>query len=338
MKRTALAITGPTASGKTALSLSVAETLDCEIVCCDSMQIYKEMDIGTAKPTPAERERVPHHILDFLNPCEPFSAEDYRARALPVCDGILSRGKTPMFVGGTGLYIDTVIRGSSPISPPSDSELTNRLISLADSEEGRARLWQRLKEVDPVSAEKTHMNNVRRVARAIEIYELTGVPKSELDRRSREVPADIAVGMITLDFHNRENLYSRVDARVDEMMRQGLPEEVRSLYERGLLDPSYTSAQAIGYKEMLGWIRGEMSFSDAIESLKLATRRYAKRQLTWFRNKADAYTLYVDREGGAMRPASELEDEAVAAASELIEKLKLGSAAESKTAADGNKH
>ena len=322
MKPIALALTGPTASGKTALSLSIAEELGCEIVCCDSMQIYKEMDIGTAKPTVAERARAAHHLLDFLTPDEPFSAEDYRARALPLCEEICARGATPLFVGGTGLYIDTVIRGGAPMSPPSDPALKDRLMALAEDADGALALWQRLREVDPESAEAIHKNNVRRVARALEIYELTGIPKSELDRRSRQTEADIRVGMITLDFHNRDNLYARVDARVDEMLARGLEREVRSLYGRGLLDPSYTAAQAIGYKEMLGYIKGEASLTEATEQIKLSTRRYAKRQLTWFRNKADAYTLYVDGEGGAMRTAEQLASEAVSVAKNFINELR----------------
>lgn len=322
MKRIALALTGPTASGKTSLSLSLAEALGCEILCCDSMQIYKYLDIGTAKPTASERARAPHHLLDFLNPCEAFSAEDYRAYAIPVCDEISARGKIPLFVGGTGLYLDTVIRGSAPVSPPSDPALRDRITALGNDGQGKEMLWQRLREIDPESALKIHKNNVRRVARAIEIYELTGVPKSELDRRSKQTEADIHVGIITLDFHERENLYSRADSRVDEMIKLGLCDEVRSLYERGLLDPSYTAAQAIGYKEVLRWIRGEVSFGEAVETLKLSTRRYAKRQLTWFRNKTDAYTLYVDNEDGVMRSGAELEAEALAASEKIIVKLK----------------
>ncbi len=317
MKPIALCITGPTASGKTSLSLEIAERLGCEIVCADSMQIYKEMDIGTAKPTQAERQRVRHRLFDIISPSEPFSAEDYRQLALPVCREICEAGKIPLLVGGTGLYVDTLIRGTSPTSPPSDPSLKERLLALASDEAGKEALWRRLYEVDPESAAATHKNNVRRVARALEIYELTGIPKSEHDRKSREGEADILVGMITLDFHNRDILYSRVDERVDEMLRMGLVDEVRSLYGRGLLDPSYTASQAIGYKEMLGYVKGQMSLEAATEQLKLATRRYAKRQLTWFRNKAEAYTLYVDGEGG-IRPIRELCEEALSAAKNIL--------------------
>ena len=245
----ALAITGPTASGKTALSLALAEHLGCEIISIDSMQIYKYMDIGTAKATPDERARAPHHMIDFLSPLESYSAEDYRADAMRVVDDIISRGKLPLFVGGTGLYMDTVMRGAQLTSPPSSEELKERLLASAVTDEEREALWQRLREIDPVSAEKTHKNNVRRVVRALEIYELTGKTKTYFDELTRAAKPDISVGMITLDFHDRDNLYQRVDLRVDQMMEEGLLDEVRSLYEGGMLLKGTTAAQAIGYKE-----------------------------------------------------------------------------------------
>lgn len=318
----ALAITGPTASGKTALSLALAEHLGCEIISIDSMQIYKYMDIGTAKATPDERARAPHHMIDFLSPLESYSAEDYRADAMRVVDDIISRGKLPLFVGGTGLYMDTVMRGAQLTSPPSSEELKERLLASAVTDEEREALWQRLREIDPVSAEKTHKNNVRRVVRALEIYELTGKTKTYFDELTRAAKPDISVGMITLDFHDRDNLYQRVDLRVDQMMEEGLLDEVRSLYEGGMLLKGTTAAQAIGYKEIISYLDGECSLEEAVELLKLSSRRYAKRQLTWFRHNEGAKRLYIDREDGQMKEKHELVSELYALADELVRESK----------------
>ena len=315
----ALAITGPTASGKTALSLALAEKLGCEIISLDSMQIYKRMDIGTAKATEEERARVPHHMIDFLEPDVSYSAEDYRADAMRVLRDIESRGKLPLFVGGTGLYMDTIIRGSEIFSPPSSDELKERLLASAVTDEEREALWQRLNEIDPESAEKTHKNNVRRVVRALEIYELTGKTKTYFDKLSKSSAPDVKVGMITLDFHNRDNLYSRVDLRVDQMLEEGLLDEVKILYSEGLLDKGTTAAQAIGYKEFISYLEGECTLDEAADQLKLSTRRYAKRQLTWFRHNEDALRLYIDREDGAMKDKDELLEELYALADRLLE-------------------
>ena len=314
----ALAITGPTASGKTALSLALAERLGAEIISIDSMQIYKDMNIGTAKATDEERARVKHHMIDFLSPDESYSAEDYRAAAMDVLYDIESRGKLPLFVGGTGLYMDTVIRGSELASPPSSDELKERLLAVSNTDEEREALWQRLYEVDPESAEKTHRNNVRRVIRALEIYELTGKTKTYFDNLTKEQTPDVKVGMITLDFHNRDNLYSRVDLRVDQMMEEGLLDEVSALYGGGILKKGTTAAQAIGYKEIISYIDGECTLDAAVDFLKLSTRRYAKRQLTWFRHNTYAKRLYIDREDGKMKSKDELLTELFAMADELI--------------------
>ena len=313
----ALAITGPTASGKTALSLMLARELGCEIICCDSMQIYREMNIGTAKATPEERDACPHHMLDFLSPLECYSSEDYRIDAMVALREIEKRGAVPLFVGGTGLYIDTVIRGGAVLSPPSSDELKRSLLDNVKTDEDRTALWERLRAVDPVSAEKIHKNNVRRVARALEIYELTGKTKTYYDELSLKVSPNVSVGMITLDFHNRDNLYERVDMRVDQMMREGLLDEVTSLYERGLLLADTTAAQAIGYKEIISYLNGEITLDEAVEMIKLSTRRYAKRQLTWFRH-CDAERIYVDCENGRMKSKDELKNELVAAARRLM--------------------
>ena len=317
-----LAITGPTASGKTALSLGLAQRLNAEIISCDSMQIYKGMDIGTAKATEEERAVAPHHLIDFLSPLEGYSAENYRADAIAVARDITSRGRLPLFVGGTGLYIDTVKRGIAPDSPESDPEYRDRILSSLKTDEDIDALWQRLREVDPESAEKIHKNNVKRVIRALEIYDKTGKPKSQLDKESLEVKGEVFVGMITIDFLDREKLYERVDRRVDIMMEEGLLSEVDALYKAGMLSGG-TASQAIGYKELVDYIEGRCSLSEAVDNLKLASRRYAKRQLTWFRHERDARVIYADRPDGSMKGAEELLCEAIAIAEDFQREYEL---------------
>lgn len=312
----ALAITGPTASGKTSLSLNLAECLSAEIISCDSMQIYKGMDIGTAKATAEERARVPHHLIDFLSPTESYSVESYRASAIACAREIVERGRLPIFVGGTGLYIDSVSRALSQDAPESDPEYREKILSEIKTDEDISALWERLRAVDPESADKIHKNNVKRVIRALEIYDATGKPKSLLDKESHGGEREVFVGMITIDFHDRELLYRRVDTRVDIMMREGLLDEVRSLYDAGLLS-SGTASAAIGYKELVEYIEGRCTLDCAVERLKLATRRYAKRQLTWFRHEKDARVIYADTPDGKMRSGEELTAEALEIASQL---------------------
>ena len=300
-----LAITGPTASGKTALSISLAKALGAEILSCDSMQIYREMDIGTAKATPEERAEVPHHLLDIVSPHESFSVEEYRSAALSAARDVVSRGRMPIFVGGTGLYVDSLTRGVSLDSPESDPEYRDRILAELKSDADVSALWERLRAVDPESAEKIHKNNVKRVIRALEIFEKTGKPKSLLDKETKGAPSEIFVGMITLDFHNRETLYERVDRRVDIMMEEGLLPEVEGLLKKGMLTDG-TAAQAIGYKEIVLYLEGKVTLPEAVEQIKLASRRYAKRQLTWFRHEAGAMTVFVDDENGKIRSSEEI--------------------------------
>ena len=311
-----IAITGPTASGKTALSLGLAECLGAEIISCDSMQIYKGMDIGTAKATAEERGRVPHHLIDFLSPLDSYSAENYRADAIEVASEITSRGRTPIFVGGTGLYIDTVKRGAAPDSHESDPEYREKILSSLNTSEDVHALWERLKSVDPESAEKIHKNNIKRVIRALEIYDKTGKTKTELDKESLTYQSEVFVGMITIDFHDRENLYRRVDLRVDIMMAEGLLSEVESLYRVGLLSGE-TASQAIGYKELVDYIEGRCTLEEAVDNLKLASRRYAKRQLTWFRHEKDARVIYADLPDGNMKSFEDMLSEALFIANEF---------------------
>ena len=318
----ALALTGPTASGKTALSLSVATSLGCEIISLDSMQIYRLMDIGTAKATSEERAVVPHHMIDVLMPNERYSQEDYKADAMKIAEEIASRGKIPLFVGGTGLYYDALIRQGELSSPPSSPELTSRLLREAESEEGRLRLHDRLREVDPTSAEKIHPNNKRRLVRALEIYELTGKPKSYFDSLTSGKSDKIKIGLITLDVHDRENLYRRVDTRVDTMIDEGLLLEARSLYDAGYLNPDYTASQAIGYKELIEYIEGRVTLDEAIETLKMSSRRYAKRQLTWWRHHSDRQTIFIDNEDGVLKSGDALAYEAVTLALQVYENIR----------------
>ena len=286
-----LAIVGPTAGGKTALSLALAKALDGEVICCDSMQIYRGMDIGTAKPTPEEMAEIPHHLLDVADPADAFSVNDYVTRAKEAVQDILDRGKLPVFCGGTGLYLDAFLRGGLPETPPADPVLRARLDAEADAL-GEDALHARLAAVDPESAETVHKNNRRRVIRALEIFELTGIPKSEWDRRSNEAPLCYNAAVIGLRFADRALLWSRIAQRVDLMLEQGLLQETKRLLEGGVFENSPTAAAAIGYKELLPYLRGECDLAAATEELKTATRRYAKRQMTWF--CAKPYVHWID--------------------------------------------
>jgi len=283
VKNSVLAVVGPTASGKSALALRLAEKFGGEIVSCDSMQIYRGMDIGTAKPTPEERRRVPHHMIDILDPDEPYSAADYGDEAARVATEILSRGKLPVFCGGTGLYLTAALTGRHGDAPPSDPALRAELSERGKTEAGRAKLYGELAAVDPVSAAATHKNNLRRVVRALEIYRLTGKPKSVFDEESRNCPPRFDCLTLGLDFPERGALYRRIDRRVDEMTAAGLYDEAKTLWGKGYLAPGTTAGQAIGYRQFLPCFTGDLTPEEAAEDIKLATRRYAKRQLTWFR-------------------------------------------------------
>lgn len=288
-----IAVAGPTASGKSALALELCKRLDGELISLDSMQIYRGLDIGTAKPTKAEQAEVRHHMIDICEPTENFSAAEFAERAHKVIADVRSRGKRAVLCGGTGLYLDTVLGRLDFGEIESDEKLRGELIAFAEKN-GAEALHERLREIDPQAAEKIHPNNVRRVARAIEIYELTGKTKTEHDREAiSDSPYESLI--IGLDYDDREVLYNRINRRVDAMIEAGLEGEVRSLLSRGLLSAESTAGQAIGYKEMLGYIAGDCSLGDAVEKIKLGTRRYAKRQLTWLRRNPDIKWLYPDR-------------------------------------------
>ena len=295
-----LAIVGSTASGKSALAVALARALGGEIVSCDSMQIYRRMNVGTAKPTAAEMAQIPHHLIDVAEPDTPFSCAEYVTLAAKAVDEITARGKLPILCGGTGLYLDSLLRGSGFEETETDPALRQSLFDYA-AEHGNHALHERLAAVDPESAAAIHENNVKRVVRALEIFEGTGITKTEFDRRSREVESPYDATVIGLRYADRDLLYSRIDRRVDEMLADGLLDETKSLLAEGVFERNSTAAQAIGYKELLGHLRGEQSLTDATEELKRATRRYAKRQITWF--GAKDYVRWIDvTENGNVKP------------------------------------
>ncbi len=293
-----LAIAGSTASGKSALALELAEQFDGEIISCDSMQVYKRMNIGTAKPTEEEMARVPHHMIDVAEPTDSYSCAEYIKAAAQAIENVSARGKLPIVCGGTGLYLDALLRGAdfSEDSSPNE-ELRRELLEFAQKY-GKEALFEELRSIDPESAAAIHPNNVKRVARAIEIYRTSGVSKSELDRRSLEAPSKYDATVIALRYNNREILKERIDRRVDIMIAQGLEAECRALMEEGVFERNTTAAQAIGYKEFLGYFKGESSFDECSELLKISTRKYAKRQMTWFRGKSYVQWIDADGEGG----------------------------------------
>ena len=292
-KKKIIAVVGPTASGKSALALALAKEYNGVIVSCDSMQVYKRMNIGTAKPTEAEMLEVPHRMIDIIEPTESFSCEDYVRRAALEIDDIVSSGRLPIVCGGTGLYLDALLRGGNSSPSFDTATIREELISRA-SREGISSIYDELMLVDPESALAIHPNNEKRVIRALEIYLATGKKKSELDRLSKTIESPYDSTVIALSYSNRDLLYSRINRRVDEMISEGLVEETRSLSKEGVFEANKTAAQAIGYKELFGYIDGRETLVDAIENLKQATRRYAKRQITWFSAKDYVIPLQAD--------------------------------------------
>lgn len=288
-----IAIVGPTAVGKTALAIKLAKELDGEIISCDSMQIYKGMDIGTAKPTKEEMAEVKHHLIDIKEPNEEFSCADYAIMAKACIEDIISRGKTPIFCGGTGLYLDSVIEIGSFSSTFKDEMYREELEKLA-MEMGNEHIHNMLKEIDPKSAEEIHPNNLKRVIRALEIYHSSGITKSEWDEKSKEQKPPYDATVLFLNCKDREILKKRIDLRVDIMLSDGLLTETLDLYKRGMLKEEYTSFGAIGYKELIPYIENTDTLENCIERLKISTRQYAKRQNTWFSRKANYNTIYVD--------------------------------------------
>ncbi len=294
MKEKILAVVGPTASGKTALGIRLAKEFQGEIVSCDSMQIYEGLSIGTAKPTPEELSAVPHHLVGICPLDREFSVSDYVILAEQAVTSVWSRGKLPILVGGTGLYARSFLWGIEFEEQGRKEEIRKKLWRQAE-EEGILPLYERLKRLDPKAAEKIHPHNEKRVLRALEFYEATGMLFSAQEERSRARPPKYRFSMLCLFYRDRQKLYDRIDRRVDLMLEQGLLEEAEAFYHVVMKSAKKTTAaQAIGYKELFPYFSGEISLEEAVESLKRETRRYAKRQLTWFSREKGALFLYVD--------------------------------------------
>lgn len=287
MKPRIVAITGATASGKSALSMELAKHFQGEIVCMDSMQIYRGMDIGTAKPSHTDRQQIPHHMLDVVSPMENYTVADYADQATQVIHQILERRRLPILVGGTGLYLKALMHGLSLGVSPSDPAIRARLEAISDQPNGRMILHHMLRQVDEASANKLHPNDLRRVIRAIEVYELTGTPLSETHQKDNGAFAVLPIAIRI----ERERLFERIEHRVECMLQDGLYEEVKGLLDAGV-SAQAQSMQGIGYKEMIPVVNGTVSLQQAKEQIILNTRHYAKRQETWFRG--EKATVWVD--------------------------------------------
>ena len=283
-----ICIAGPTASGKTALSIALAKELNAEIISCDSMQVYRRMDIGTAKPTPEERQGIPHHMLDVAQPDEDFSVSRYCEMASPIIDRLLNQGKTAIVVGGTGLYMDSLIRGNTFAPYPSTGR-REELETLA-AKEGIEAVLSQLRVVDPESAARLHPSDQKRIIRAMEVYLETGKTITEHNRQTQSLPPKYAPLWLALEDADRADLYRRIDQRVDAMLKAGLLEEIRQLLAEGL-STDCTAMQAIGYKEFVSALQGHCSVTEATALVQQSSRRYAKRQLTWFRRNENIHWL-----------------------------------------------
>jgi tRNA dimethylallyltransferase len=284
-------IIGPTASGKTNISIELAKKINGEIISADSMQVYKHMDIGTAKPTKDEMQGVQHYLIDEIEPFDVFSVAQYKKLALEYIDDIAEKGKTPILCGGTGLYINSVIYNIEFSETIRDIKFREKLMKEA-KEKGNRYIHDKLKIVDFAAAEKIHENNVKRVVRALEVYELSHKTISEQQKNSRRIPPKYKFVVIGLNI-DRKLLYERIEKRVNKMVDSGLIEEVAKLRNMGL-NRNHLSMQGIGYKEILSNLNGEISINEAIEAIKKGTRNYAKRQMTWFRKIEDTVWIDVD--------------------------------------------
>ncbi len=308
-----ICIAGPTASGKTALALALAKEFGGEIVSCDSMQVYRRMNIGTAKPTPEERQGIPHHMIDVAEPEEDFSVSRYCTLAAPIVRDILARGKTAVIVGGTGLYMDSLIRGNDFAPFPSTGQ-REKLEAQANAQ-GMDAMLSRLREVDPEAAARLHPSDRKRILRALEVYLETGQTISAHNRRTQAIPPAFRPLWLGLDFEDRGELYRRIEARVDRMMAQGLVEETKELLASGVPEDA-TAMQAIGYKELIAALDCRCTLEEAAADVKKASRRYAKRQLTWFRRNREMHWL--------IRRPGEEDEEIIAQARRLCRKIDTG--------------
>ena len=292
-KSRVIAVGGPTASGKTALSVGLAKAFGGEIINADSMQIYKNLDVGTAKPSIEERQGVPHYLLDFLPPETPYSVADFTAAADPLIQEITARGKLPLVVGGTGLYITSLLNGTAFAPEKTDPAIRARLQERAEAE-GGAALYAELQSIDPNCAAQVHPNNLPRVIRALELYAATGRRMSEERVNARPAEPPYRSLCLCLTCRDRAVLYDRIERRVNLMVENGVLAEAKQVYDHR--DTYRTAAQAIGYKEFFPYFEGTGSLDECTARLKQATRNYAKRQLTWFRRQNDAVWLYIDEE------------------------------------------
>lgn len=289
MENRLICICGPTASGKTALSVALAKQLHTEIISADSMQIYRGMDIGTAKPTAAERQGVPHHLLDVCAPGEPFSVARYVELADAAAQDVLSRGMVPIVAGGTGLYMDALIECSTFSGDETDLSVREKYQRMA-AEQGNEAVHACLAKVDPEGADRLHPNNLKRVIRALEVYEQTGMTIDAFNRLHKRPAPKYAALKIGVCPAERQTLYDRIDRRVDQMLADGLLEETKRLLDSGAL--AGTAAQAIAYKELLGYLQGDAPLADCVALLKQRSRNYAKRQLTWLKRDDNIHWIY----------------------------------------------
>ena len=300
MKKPLIVIGGPTACGKTGFSIKLAKEIGGEIISADSMQVYRYMDIGTAKVTPEEADGVPHYLIDEFDPDEEYNVMLFQQKAKAYMEQIWAKGKVPILVGGTGFYINALLYDNDFTETDNDTSYREECYRLAQ-EQGPEVLYERLKEIDPEYAAIMHANNVKRVTRALEYHYLTGQKFSEhnAEQKEKETPYDAAVIILSMD---REKLYERIELRIDIMMEQGLLEEVKGLLEKGYT-PELVSMQGIGYKEFIPYFNGECTLEEAVTQLKTNTRRFAKRQLTWFRRQIEG--LWVDMSSSTGKEAME---------------------------------
>lgn len=283
-----ICIAGPTASGKTALAVELAKVTNGEVVSCDSMQVYKGMDIGTAKPTQEEMQGIVHHMLDVAQPWEDFSVSRYCEMASPIVDNIVSRGKTAIIAGGTGLYMDALIRGNS-FAPYPSTGMREKLETQAD-QEGMESMLALLHSIDPDAASRLHLKDRKRILRALEVYYETGETITEHNRKTQALPPRYTPIWFSLEDEHRETLYSRIDQRVDKMLQDGLLKEIQRLLDSGIPEKC-TAMQAIGYKEFLDALHGHCTVEEATALVQQSSRHYAKRQLTWFRRNPAIHWL-----------------------------------------------
>lgn len=290
MKKKAIVVVGATASGKTALGVHIAKRFNGEVISADSMQIYKGMDIATAKPTTEEMDGVKHHLIDFVDIKNQYSVSNYCDDAKVIFDKVVENNKLPVIVGGTGLYIDSFLSNTKFLEAASSDTIRQELIVEAEKY-GIDSLYEQLKVIDPDAAENIHPNNTVRVIRALEIYKTTGKTLTEQNKFSHTVESDIEPLYIGINYSDRENLYKRINLRVDLMLEASLLEEAKEFFK---LNPSKTAFNAIGYKELKPFIDGDLSFDVCVENLKRETRRYAKRQITWFKRNKNINWVYAD--------------------------------------------